>query len=115
RHLVQSLYQGEEYTLQIDSHSRFAQGWDEQMIEMLAECPSPRAIISCYPPGYIPPDQFETDANNVLYAGSLDEEGMLRLHSRRIAPKDAPAVPQPHPFIGANYLSGPGRIIREVP
>jgi hypothetical protein len=37
RHLVQQLYEGEEYTLQIDSHMRFAQNWDEEMIKMIKQ------------------------------------------------------------------------------
>lgn len=35
RHLTQQLYQGEEYTLQIDSHMRFAKNWDDELIYMI--------------------------------------------------------------------------------
>jgi len=35
RNLTQQLYDGEEYTLQIDSHMRFEENWDEELIEML--------------------------------------------------------------------------------
>ena len=35
RHAVQQLYDGEEYTLQIDSHMRFIENWDEELINML--------------------------------------------------------------------------------
>ena len=37
RNLVQQLYQGEEYTLQIDSHMRFAPNWDDEMIKMVKQ------------------------------------------------------------------------------
>ena len=37
RHLIQQLYEGEEYTLQIDSHMRFAPNWDEEMIKMIKQ------------------------------------------------------------------------------
>jgi len=37
RHLVQQLYDNEEYTLQIDSHMRFAPNWDEEMIKMIKQ------------------------------------------------------------------------------
>ena len=37
RHLVQQLYEGEEYTLQIDSHMRFVQNWDDEMIKMIKQ------------------------------------------------------------------------------
>jgi len=35
RNKVQQLYNGEEYTLQIDSHMRFEKNWDEEMINMI--------------------------------------------------------------------------------
>ena len=37
RHLVQQLYDNEEYTLQIDSHMRFAPNWDDEMIKMIKQ------------------------------------------------------------------------------
>jgi glycosyltransferase involved in cell wall biosynthesis len=37
RNLVQQLYDGEEYTLQIDSHMRFAPNWDDEMIKMIKQ------------------------------------------------------------------------------
>jgi len=35
RNQVQQLYGGEEYTLQIDSHMRFSENWDEELINMI--------------------------------------------------------------------------------
>jgi hypothetical protein len=37
RNLVQQVYEGEEYTLQIDSHMRFAKNWDVEMISMIKQ------------------------------------------------------------------------------
>jgi hypothetical protein len=37
RNQIQQLYKGEEYTLQIDSHMRFAQNWDDEMIKMIKQ------------------------------------------------------------------------------
>jgi hypothetical protein len=37
RNLVQQLYKDEEYTLQIDSHMRFAPNWDDEMIKMVKQ------------------------------------------------------------------------------
>jgi len=37
RHQVQQVYQDEEYTLQIDSHMRFAPNWDDEMIKMIKQ------------------------------------------------------------------------------
>jgi hypothetical protein len=35
RNLIQQRYNGETYTFQIDSHHRFTENWDEQLIDML--------------------------------------------------------------------------------
>ena len=37
RLLIQQLYQGEEYTLQIDSHMRFEKDWDDTLIKMVKQ------------------------------------------------------------------------------
>jgi hypothetical protein len=37
RNLTQQLYEGEEYTLQIDSHMRFEKDWDDEMIKMIKQ------------------------------------------------------------------------------
>lgn len=37
RNLIQQKYSGETYTLQIDSHMRFAPNWDEDMIQMILQ------------------------------------------------------------------------------
>ncbi len=33
RNICEELYSGEDFTLQIDSHMRFAQNWDDQLIK----------------------------------------------------------------------------------
>src|SRR5689334_6402028 len=35
RNLAQSLWRGEPYTLQVDSHMKFEPGWDAKLVEML--------------------------------------------------------------------------------
>ena len=37
RNQVQQLYEGEEYTLQIDSHMRFEKNWDDTLIKMIKQ------------------------------------------------------------------------------
>lgn len=49
RSICMSLYQGEDYFLQIDSHMLFEDNWDELLIHRLNSCPSPKPIISSYP------------------------------------------------------------------
>lgn len=79
---AQKLWRGEDYLLIIDSHMRFARGWDVKMIDMLNSCPSWKPILSTYPSVYEPPNhliegtpqliprEFEAD-NELLVFGSV--------------------------------------------
>jgi hypothetical protein len=53
RQLAQSLWNGEEFYLQLDAHMRFVRGWDTQLTAWLAtaELTSPKAVLSTYPSG----------------------------------------------------------------
>jgi len=63
RSMAQQFFAGEEFTLQIDSHTRFAHDWDEALIGMLrqlmSECGVPKPILTTYPPGFEPRKQFD--------------------------------------------------------
>lgn len=52
RRKTQQLYDGEDYTLQIDSHMRFIKGWDTELVSMIKSIDHPKPIISYYPPAY---------------------------------------------------------------
>lgn len=45
----QQKWDGEEYFMQIDSHTRMTKGWDTKLKEQLALCPSEKAILTQYP------------------------------------------------------------------
>ena len=46
RSVAQSMYGGQDFTLQIESGCRFAEGWDEQLIQALAITGADRPMIS---------------------------------------------------------------------
>ncbi len=54
RNAIQSLYAGETYTLQLDSHHRFVPEWDSKLIAMLQSLDSEKAILTAYAPHYDP-------------------------------------------------------------
>ena len=49
RHQTNILYHGEEYTLQIDAHTRFSPDWDTRFIRMLSDLPADKPLLSTYP------------------------------------------------------------------
>ena len=57
RNIVQNEYDGETYTLQLDSHHRFAVGWDTQCIDMIKQMQKKgyeKPIMTAYIPSYKP-------------------------------------------------------------
>lgn len=53
---IQKLWSGEEYTMQLDSHHRFLQDWDVELIEMMKLTGSEKPIITSYAGMYRPSD-----------------------------------------------------------
>ena len=57
RNQVQQLYGGEMYTLQIDSHMRFAPNWDTELIKMVKDLQKigiPKPLLTGYVSSYNP-------------------------------------------------------------
>lgn len=50
RNQAQSLWRGEPYSLQVDSHMKFEAGWDERLIAMLEALPSAKPILTMNAP-----------------------------------------------------------------
>jgi hypothetical protein len=62
RNKIQQCYNQEEYTLQLDSHHRFVQDWDEQLINMykgLQDRGYKKPLITSYIPSYNPENDPE--------------------------------------------------------
>jgi hypothetical protein len=121
RHLVQrELYDGEEFYLQIDSHSRFVPGWDERLVAMLARCGSPKAVLSTYPlpyEGAAAAARVSTEERLTLLCtrpadAAFDADGMLRFRARLLAAP--PCAPVPTAFWAAGFSFSRGELVREV-
>ena len=80
RYLANELYNEEDYYLQIDAHTRFAQDWDINLIEdhslYLSNGCDP--ILTAYPSGYhYDNSRLVYDPNpNVVFADLVEKEGL---------------------------------------
>jgi hypothetical protein len=84
RHVIQTQYLGEDYHLQIDSHTQFAPGWDTMMLEDHA-LGGPKSIITTYLSGY-----------EFVDAGDPTPEGGFRHDERRITRWPRPSALDVH-------------------
>ncbi len=115
RHLAQQLWQGEDYYFQIDSHMRFAPSWDEKLINLMEQCPSPRPVLSTYPLAFTPPEDFSGDALVQIRPRYFDEHGILHQHSALITMPEHALEPEESFFISAGMLFTLSKAILEVP
>lgn len=104
-----SLAGDEDHVLLIDSHMRFAPGWDVAMIEMLQQTGNPRAFLSTYPAGYEPPDQRRFSTPRLAPVKFFD-----RVMSMNSVLLDMER-PLPSHLVAGGYLFGRREMFAEVP
>jgi hypothetical protein len=98
RNLIQNLYDGENYYLQLDSHHRFSKNWDVTLVKMLKELKKKgykKPLLTAYLPGFDP----KNDPN-----GRVNE--CWNLEFDRYLP-EGPIFIKPHVIDGWKDLEGP--------
>jgi hypothetical protein len=122
RAIAMSLYDGEEWFLQLDSHMDFDAGWDERLIEQAVSLGAPRRrlVISSYPDAFrfvagqaVRQPTTSSVLAQVVKAGTVfaPEHPVLSFEAH---PVDSDA-PLPAFHIGAGCLFAPGRITQDLP
>ncbi len=114
RFLAQAMWRNEEYFLQIDSHMRFAQGWDTKLIEELAGCDSEKPVLASCAPPYMTPGDLIPD----VYPGLIRTDGFLEDGALRFTGVwQGKPIEGRHrmPFIMAGALFSKAAMIEEVP
>lgn len=115
RYLCSTLWQGETYFLQIDSHSLFSKGWDTKLISMVKKLRAKgieKPIISHYPPNY---DDHGKENNQVttICKGFFNDRNMISLEGAGWQP--ASDTPKPNAYIAAGMMFAPAEFLKEVP
>jgi hypothetical protein len=119
--VVQRLFGGEEYTLQIDSHMRFARHWDETLKSMLRTLAS-QGFAKPLLTGYLP--AFELDGASrldmaepplrMVYDRFLPE-GVVLFKADTISGWQKLHCTVPERFVAAGFSFTLGQFCREVP
>lgn len=114
RSRIQKLWLGEDYYFQIDSHMRFAPGWDATLIETLNACGSAKPVLSTYPLSFTPPDVLAPDGIVEIKPRYFDKDGILHQHSALHPMPSEPRPPEPTWFVSAGMLFTKGDMLLEV-
>ena len=59
RNQTNLLYQNEDFTLQIDAHTRFAENWDTRYINMLRQLDCDKPLLTTYPAPFVTKNGFD--------------------------------------------------------
>jgi len=120
RNLLQQLYEGEKYTLQIDSHTRFIKNWDLELkkeYKRLLKNGIEKPLLTSYAPSFEPDndpkqrvdkpwkmdfDRFSPDGNVHFLPSTIDDF------------KDR-SEPIPARFYSAHFAFADGKFVDEVP
>jgi hypothetical protein len=122
RALAMGLYQGEDWYLQIDSHTWFEPGWDERLVHWGQRCSTgnPRSILSCYPNPFSIRDGHpaaQPVTNQVLAFVVRGDSEFAQDHPvlmfECVAVEREELVPGVH--VAGGCLFAPGRIVDELP
>lgn len=122
RALAMTLYDGEEWYLQLDSHMDFDPGWDERLVAQAAALGAPQRplVISTYPEAFRfengEPVRVSSEGGvlaQAVQAGCSFDPGHPVLTF--VACAVAGEAPLPAFHVGAGCLFAPGRITQAVP
>lgn len=129
RSIAFSLYNDQDYLLQIDSHTLFDQGWDENLIAQHRQLKNahPKPLIGTYPPGFKFDDQGRAVADeplksNDIFRIDLDPESkltsdraVLRFKVFREPAEFAQTTHLPGFHVAAGFLFTSGDFTQQVP
>jgi hypothetical protein len=120
RNLLQKNYDGEKYTLQMDSHHRFVENWDEKLINIykkLIKKGHKKPLIS----GYIPSYEPSTDPKGRVMEpwkmnfDRFSPEGIVHFMPATIDDYRERTEPVPARFYSAHFAFTTGQFVVEVP
>lgn len=120
RNTLQQQYGGEQYTLQLDSHHRFIENWDTELINMLEDLRSKgheKPLITSYISSYNPENDPDGRVK-VPWLMNFDRfipEGAVFFLPATIPGWDKMTKPIPARFYSAHFAFSLGSFVVEVP
>jgi glycosyltransferase involved in cell wall biosynthesis len=120
RNKLQQQYDGEEYTLQLDSHHRFIKGWDTELINMLRDLQTngfSKPLITSYISSFNP-ETYPEGRTQVPWQMNFDRfipEGAIFFLPATIPNWENLTEPVRGRFYSAHFAFTLGQFVHEVP
>lgn len=114
RSLIQKLWDREEYTLQLDSHHRFLQDWDEVLIEMMGQTGSEKPILTAYAGMYDPKEnKLLNEEPYKMVASNFTQGGTILFRPHHVEEWEQLTKPFPARFVSGHFFFTIGKHCRE--
>ena len=111
---IQKMWKGEEWTLQIDSHHRFAEGWDTKLIEMAEMVEVEKPIITSYAGMYSPKDNKKINVEPFRMVGKkFTPSGTILFYPEYIHNWKELTKPLPARFVSGHFFFTIGKHCEE--
>jgi [Skp1-protein]-hydroxyproline N-acetylglucosaminyltransferase len=116
RYYCSELWRGEQYYLQIDSHTTFTKDWDQDLIDMINQIKmnpneSSRPVLSAYPPTK---EQMDLKGFPEMDNGSLNNDNIPSFLCGWSEPSDAPKRSN-KPWAAAGFMFLESDFLHTVP
>ena len=124
RHLANRMYRGEYFAMQVDSHVRFVQHWDTDIISQWRSAKNEMAVLSVYlsdiTNSITTDGQYRNNHPNRPIMCKTDYEGNGKMKHLRHGqqPEGIPGIhgePTLHPFWAAGFSFARGHFVVQVP
>jgi len=120
RNQLQQTYKDEEYTMQLDSHHRFVENWDEELINMIKLLQSkgyPKPLLTGYVSSFDPDNDPD---GRVMQPWKMNfdrfiPEGAVFFLPATIDDYQSRTEPIPARFYSAHFAFTLGQFVKEVP
>ena len=116
RYQTQKYWSNEPYSLQLDSHMRFIENWDEVLLDVWGSLGDPKAIITGYPPNFNPESSEEQwyKVPQICNVYRFDHKYPLS-RPMNMDGWETRVLPVGGVHISAGFIFGPGEINKTVP
>jgi [Skp1-protein]-hydroxyproline N-acetylglucosaminyltransferase len=107
RYICSTLWNGEEFYLQIDSHTQFLKNWDEKLIALFRELKNDKGVLTHYP------KSKDDNSDLVPYMCKSKYSGDMFTFESALITKPTELLKAP--FIAAGFLFLKGDFLNHVP
>jgi len=113
RYYCSTLYRGETYFMQIDSHTVFVPGFDRIAIQSLHACPNPRRSVISYYPHDTKTNSLDVDSVPVLCKSNFNDQGMI--YFQAATESRSSTTPKEIPFLAGGFMMAYASLLKDVP